>query len=62
MSPEPGWITTPCESGGCVQVKRPGPGILLMRTSDAPRRDIALTDAEWAAFVAAIKNGVFNEI
>lgn len=56
------WTRTRCESNGCVEIKSPGPGIILLRTSDAPRRDVAMTRAEWDAFVAGVKAGDFDDV
>lgn len=56
------WKRTRCESGNCVEIKSPGPGIILLRTSGAPRRDVAMTRAEWEAFLVSVKAGDFDDV
>jgi hypothetical protein len=51
-----------CSGGNCVEIGRLPDGAVGMRDTKDPQRRITLVfgSQEWAAFVAAVKNGEFD--
>lgn len=49
-----------CHDGGCVAVARADDGVEVASTLLPGREPIPFTAAEWAAFVAGVKNGEFD--
>ena len=48
--------------GCCVEVARPELGKVLVRSSKNKRRRVGLTFEEFDSFVAAVKNGEYDQI
>jgi hypothetical protein len=48
-----------CGNYACVEVARVESGYLVRGTSD-PEKTLLFTDAEWAAFVAGVRDGDFD--
>jgi uncharacterized protein DUF397 len=49
-----------CNAGGCVEVAAADPGQILVRGTGAPNREpLVFSAAQWAAFVAGVRNGEF---
>jgi hypothetical protein len=55
------WITTPCESSGCVEVAST-PTSVLVRSTSEPHYILNISPEEWRSFLAAAKSGHFNDI
>ena len=49
-----------CSDGTCVGVARDGDDVLVADTKPGPSAPLRFTRAEWAAFVAGVKNGEFD--
>jgi len=45
----------------CVEVARDG-GVILVRHSKHPHPALVYTPDEWAAFLAGVKNGEFDDL
>lgn len=57
----PGWVRASCDSSACVEAQ-PVPGGVLLRSSLMPEAVVDVTREEWAAFVAGVKAGDFDNI
>lgn len=59
---DPGvWVKAPCDSSACVEVKKIfRSDMVVLRMSDDPGKRLLLSDAEWEAFKAGVKAGVFD--
>jgi hypothetical protein len=55
------WITTLCESSGCVQVAST-PTSVLVRSTEHPENILNLATDEFRAFRDAVKDGHFDEV
>ena len=47
-----------CVGGECVAVAAPADGVVVRSTVSGA--ELSFTDAEWAAFVAGVRNGEFD--
>lgn len=47
-----------CATGACVEVAKVDSGYFVRGTND-PMKKLFFSDAEWAAFVGAVKDGDF---
>lgn len=50
-----------CSDSACVEVRRWTFGSVSVRSTTRPAEIATFTDEEWAAFVAAVKEGEFDE-
>jgi hypothetical protein len=57
------WITSSRSYGGgaCVEVRQVGGGIWVRDSKDPEGPRLAFTRAEWAAFVAGVRDGEFDQ-
>jgi len=55
-------ISRLCESSGCVGVARQGEFLLIGNTNDPGAPVSRFTRQEWAAFVAGVKLGDFDDL
>jgi hypothetical protein len=44
----------------CLETKRSGPNLRMIRNSKTPSVSLHFTDAEWDAFVKGVKAGEFD--
>lgn len=56
------WIKTPCDTSACVEVGKLDHGDFAIRNSIFEANRIVVTRAEMAAFIQAVKDGVFDEL
>jgi hypothetical protein len=52
----------PCDSGACVEAAATGEAVLVRSTSDPDGGRLTLSPQEWAAFVASVKEGLFDSL
>lgn len=57
----PDWLSADCSDHACIEVQD-APGAVLLRVTADPERPIAATRAEFTAFVAGCKKGVFDHL
>lgn len=64
-----GWRRAKCANTECAEVKRvfrrsagTDEGMVLVRSSQTPYKIAEMTDGEWAALVAGIKAGDFDDL
>ena len=53
-------ISSFCSDGGCVGVAADEHGVLVVDTKVTGGPELRFTHAEWAAFVADVRNGDFD--
>lgn len=56
------WVVTPCSGGDCIEIGAIGKDWFRMRSTVVPSINIAVTGTELRAFIAAVKDGVFDEV
>ncbi len=52
----------PCESGACVEAAATGEAVLVRSNTDPDGVRLTLSPQEWAAFVASVKDGLFDSL
>jgi hypothetical protein len=55
------WRRTPCSTSACVEVKRMGADLLLIRAGE-DQEPIIVTGEEWTQFLVGAKAGAFDDI
>lgn len=59
---EPRWHAgMPCDHGACLEIAALGEAVMV-RSSLAPSLTITISRAEWQAFLAGAKEGLFDHI
>jgi hypothetical protein len=51
------WYRVPCAGGSCVEWRRLPDGSVMLRSTELQAGVARFTAAEWAALIAAYKNG-----
>jgi hypothetical protein len=51
-----------CEGGACVEVATTGDAVILRGSANPDDESVTLTYAEWEAFLAGAKEGVFDGV
>lgn len=51
-----------CESAACVEIASLEDSVLLRSSADREGSHLALSRAEWAAFLDSVKDGLFDSL